>query len=310
MNKFLSVLLCLGAAVAQTPAPKPKAAVAARPKPAVAAKPKPAPQPGVLQVGGESYSRADFELLLEVLPPQLRAQSSTPEGRRQIAGQLVEILALAQEARRRGLHEEARTKQQIRLQSDQVLASALIGKLMEAAPLPEEKLRAYYEEQKANQYQQVKARHILIRFQGSQVPLKTGQKDLTEAEALAKIQQVRERIEGGGDFAEIAKAESDDVGSGASGGALGTFGRGQMVPEFEKTAFSLAKGALSEPVRTQFGYHIIQVEDQVNRQFEQVRGEIEQRLRPEYVRELAQGVSKKAGVVMDEGYFGKDPAAQ
>jgi peptidyl-prolyl cis-trans isomerase D len=88
--------------------------------------------------------------------------------------------------------------------------------------------------------EQVWARHILV-----------------EKEEEAK--DIYERLKRGEDFAELAKELSKDTGSGANGGDLGWFGRGAMVPEFEKVAFSLEVGEFSEPVQSQFGYHIIQV---------------------------------------------------
>ncbi len=77
----------------------------------------------------------------------------------------------------------------------------------------------------------------------------------TEAEAADLIAQ----IEAGGDFAELAKAHSSDPGSGAQGGALGWFGAGQMVPEFETAVGTLAPGAISAPVQTQFGWHVVKL---------------------------------------------------
>lgn len=81
----------------------------------------------------------------------------------------------------------------------------------------------------------------------------------TDAEALALAQELRQRILDGEDFATLAQEYSDDTGSGAQGGDLDWFGTGVMVPSFEETAFALAVGEVSEPVKTQFGYHIIEV---------------------------------------------------
>ena len=101
--------------------------------------------------------------------------------------------------------------------------------------------------------EQVKARHILI----------TSAKDAdakTDAAAKAKAEGILKQIRAGGDFAALAKANSDDPGSKDSGGELGFFTKGKMVPPFEKAAFSLQAGQTSDLVRTDFGYHIINVE--------------------------------------------------
>ena len=90
-------------------------------------------------------------------------------------------------------------------------------------------------------------------MQGSPVPLKTGQKDLTEAEAFAKAQELEKELKGGADFNAIANKESDDSSGGQNGGDLPTFHHGQMVPAFETAAFAMEPGKISEPVKSQFG---------------------------------------------------------
>ena len=119
------------------------------------------------------------------------------------------------------------------------------NKLMENAPLTFDSTE-----------EAVKARYILIKPE-PEAPLAK-----READALKKIQDARKRIvEDGEDFAEVAKEVSEDPGSAPNGGDLGCFGKGQMVPEFEQAAFSLDVGEVSQPVKTDFGYHIIQVYD-------------------------------------------------
>ncbi len=108
-----------------------------------------------------------------------------------------------------------------------------------------------------DQYQvkdQVKVRHILIA-----VP--AGSDAKTDAAAKAKAEDLLKQIKAGGNFAELASKNSDDPGSKAQGGELGWLDRGKTVPEFDKAAFSLAPGQTSDLVKTQFGYHILQVED-------------------------------------------------
>ena len=96
------------------------------------------------------------------------------------------------------------------------------------------------------------ASHILLMYDGSMRSTATRSKE----EALAEIEAIRKQIEDGGDFAELAEKHSDCA-SARSGGALGEFGRGQMVPEFEEAAFALETGETSGVVETDFGYHLI-----------------------------------------------------
>ncbi|MCC6444044.1 MAG: peptidylprolyl isomerase [Armatimonadetes bacterium] len=104
---------------------------------------------------------------------------------------------------------------------------------------------------------QVRARHILVRVQAGKDDAET--KANAEA-AKKKIDEALTKIKGGADFAQIAKEYSDD-GSKDNGGDLGFFGRRKMVPEFEAAAFSQPVGAVGDPIKTMFGYHIIKVEE-------------------------------------------------
>ena len=121
-------------------------------------------------------------------------------------------------------------------------------------------IQKYYDDHLAD-FETIRARHILI----STIPdssNSTGAKSkiLSKSQARAKAEMVLDLIHKGGDFAELATRYSDD-GSKTSGGDLGYFTRGKMVPEFEKAAFSLRPGEISGLVETQFGFHIIKVED-------------------------------------------------
>jgi parvulin-like peptidyl-prolyl isomerase len=132
-----------------------------------------------------------------------------------------------------------------------------VSQACSSVPEPtEEEVAAFYEAHRSEftEPEQVLCQHILV---------KTAQDDLPEAKSAAfeKIRAIRERIVAGGDFAEEAKKNSDCP-SGAEGGSLGWFGRGMMVPEFDKAAFEMKKGEISEVVATQFGYHIIYKADE------------------------------------------------
>lgn len=100
---------------------------------------------------------------------------------------------------------------------------------------------------------QVRASHILLMYSGSASSSATRSKE----EAATQIGELRAQIEGGASFADIAR-DNSDCPSGAQGGDLGMFGRGQMVPEFETATFAMDVGDLSDVVETDFGYHLIQ----------------------------------------------------
>ncbi len=107
-----------------------------------------------------------------------------------------------------------------------------------------------------DQGEQIAARHIIISTQGME-------SEAEIAEARERIEAIRQELLAGADFAELAREHSDD-GSALQGGDLGTFGRGQMVPEFEQAAFALEEGEISGIVRTQFGFHIVQVTERMD----------------------------------------------
>jgi peptidyl-prolyl cis-trans isomerase D len=118
--------------------------------------------------------------------------------------------------------------------------------------------------------ERVKVRHILLKTEGKSAS--------DDAKIKAKAEDLLKQIRGGADFAALAKKNSEDVSSGANGGELpGFVARGQTVPEFEKVAFSLKPGQASDLVKTQYGYHIIQVlqhEDARLRPFEEAKTEL------------------------------------
>ena len=100
----------------------------------------------------------------------------------------------------------------------------------------------------------LKASHILVLMRQDATPEQ-------QAAAKFRIDSIYTVLKGGADFAEVAKASSDDKGSAQRGGALGEFGKGMMIPDFEKAAYALQPGQMSEPVKTTVGWHIIKVED-------------------------------------------------
>jgi peptidyl-prolyl cis-trans isomerase D len=136
----------------------------------------------------------------------------------------------------------------------------------------EEEARTLYEKRSEdfNTPEQTRARHILLRMPADA-------SDEARAEFEQQAQELIERIQAGEDFATLAQERSDDPGSKANGGDLGYFARGTMVAEFEEAAFTLEPGTLSGPVHTDYGIHIIRVEDRKpaqSRSFEEVREDL------------------------------------
>jgi peptidyl-prolyl cis-trans isomerase C len=311
--------------LAQTPPAPPKPAAPAAPAnatpvaPATPAPPKPnitmsmqsptmAPMPVlppdkvVITVGDQKLTFAEFQAIIDSLPEQYRVSARGP-GRKQFADNLVRVMVLQQEGKRRKLDQTPAFKTQSEFQTENVLAGITFEQMNKDLKIDEADLKQYYEAHK-NEFEQVHARHILVRFKGSPVALKPTQKDLTEEEALAKAQEIRKKLLDGADFANLALIESDDVGSGNKGGDLGFFHHNQMVPPFEQAAFAMKVGDLSEPVKSQFGYHIIKVEAHETKTFEEVKPEIEKKMRPEASQKAIRDLETKSSVTLDPELFG------
>ncbi len=307
MYRFLPVLV-VAVAAAQTPAPKP--AVPAPPAPATPAAAPAAPAIAadqvILSIGDEKITKAQFEQFVEALPEQYRAMARGP-AKRQIAEQLCSIKSLAQEARRRKLDQTPSFQQQLAFQGENLLAGILYQDISNNTKVEDADARKYFDDHKKD-YEQATGKHILVRYKGSPVPLKEGAKELTEAEALEKAESIRKRLLAGEDFAGLAKTESDDSGSAANGGSLGTFKRGTMVGPFDQAAFTLPLKQVSEPLKTQFGYHLIFIEQRDVKTFDEVKAEIEKKTRPDVARRTVEDLRKKANVSISDAYFGPEQA--
>ncbi|SDW70044.1 peptidylprolyl isomerase [Paenibacillus sp. CF384] len=152
-----------------------------------------------------------------------------------------------------------------------------IRKLVEpSVKVTDEQVKQFFTQNKAefDEPEQVKASHILV---------------ATKAEA----DEILKQLKAGADFAKLAKEKSTDVGSGSSGGDLGYFGKGDMVPEFETAAFALKVGELSGPVKSEYGYHIIKLTDHKAAKvatFDEKKAEIREQLISQKVAELSPGL--------------------
>jgi peptidyl-prolyl cis-trans isomerase C len=261
----------------------------------------------VIQVGDVKLTSAQVGQILDAYPENQRVFANGP-GRAQFIDQVVRILLLSEEGRRRKLTETEAYKNQMVYSAAGILASNTDQDIKRKISGDEALLKAYYEAHKS-EYEQIHARHILIRMQGSLVNLAPGQKELTDAEALAKALEIRQKILQGADFADLARTDSDDMGSSSKGGDLGFLKRGQTVPSFEDAAFALPTGQLSQPVKTPYGYHLIKVEERKpTRTFEELRPEIERTLGNEASRKFVEDLKAKTKVAIDPD-FSETPKA-
>ena len=264
------------------------------------------PNKVVATAGDVTVTAGEFEAAVATLPPQYQAAVSQPALRKKLADRIVQIKLLSREARQRNVENDPKVKlqeetlnRQLNLQKDQILANALADTLAK----DDAGGKAYFDANKSK-FDNMKARHILIRTPDSPVPQEMGKKELTDAQAKTKADQIKQRLDKGEDFATIAKAESDDMGSGAKGGDLGTFAPWTMDATFSKAAQGLQKNQISQPVKTQFGYHIIQLLDNSPRTYDQAKTEVSEARMNALMEEL-----KKNGgaTTYDPGFFGLGP---
>ncbi|HEX5735210.1 MAG TPA: peptidylprolyl isomerase [Blastocatellia bacterium] len=181
--------------------------------------------------------------------PQLKKMAAQAD--EEMKKEFAKIKVLAERARQDGLDQEEGAKLLILLQRSQALAGAYLIELQK----PD--IEQYYNEHKS-ELGQVRARHILIKTDPHELGETSGGKDA----ARKKAQSLLERVRNGEDFASLAQQHSDDEKSKPDGGDLGFFTRGSMVPQFDQVVFALQPGQVSDLVETQFGFHIIKVEEQ------------------------------------------------
>ena len=256
------------------------------------------PNKVVLQIGDEKMTASQFQEMIKNFPPNVQQAANGPQ-RREFIDQYIRLKVTAKEAERRGIQNRPEVKQQLAIQHDNILAQALYQEMVASVKVSDADVAKYYADHK-NEFETAKAHHILIRFKGSPVPLGKDKRELTKEEALAAAKAVQKRLLAGEDFEKVAKEVSDDT---SPNGDLGNITHGQMVPAFDAAVFSLPVGKVSDPVETQFGYHIIRVDSRESKTLEQAKDEIEKKLRPEEARKEMESLRDKGNVMVDESYF-------
>jgi len=232
--------------------------------------------PVVARVDGSDIRQSDVKLAEEELGAQLQ-QMDEATRRENIIAFLVDMKIVAKAAEAKKVGDSEAFKKRLAFTRDRLLMDSLLTEEGKAGA-DDAALRKVYDEaaKQISAEQEVHARHILVE---------------SEDEAKAIVAELKK----GADFAELAKKKSKDPGA-SDGGDLGFFTKDQMVPEFSAAAFALEPGKVSDPVKSQFGWHVIKVEEKRNRQppaFEQVKGQLEtyavRKAQAEYVAKLREG---------------------
>jgi peptidyl-prolyl cis-trans isomerase C len=218
---------------------------------------------------GEEIRQSDIEFFVSQLPDQARA-APRDQIEPLVIDELINTRLVARLARSAGTQDNEGYKRQVQDAAARILQAVYLGSEIEER-MTEERLAKAYEVFVAENppTEQIRASHILV-------------------EVKENAQAIAEEVRGGGDFAEVARRESTGP-SASAGGDLGYFEKGQMVPTFAEAAFALKANEVSDPVQTQFGWHVIK---QVDRRqtpppsLDEVRGELTQQLTGEIMGEV------------------------
>lgn len=257
------------------------------------------------EVNGGSITTGDFERELKNLPEYLKAMADTPQGRKEMLDTMVIRELILQQASKDGLDKGPEIEEKLQDLRKRLVVEAYLKKKVETeSNVSDEDLKKFYEQNKDKfkTGEQIKASHILVK---------------TEQEAKSILGQIK----AGGNFEELAKKNSVDS-SAAKGGDLGWFGKGSMVPVFEKAALALKEGQVSDVVKSDFGYHIIKLTGKrpagirpLEEVKEQIKGAIMPGKQQEVFQKIKEELKKTAKITIKEDVINemggkKDGAAE
>jgi len=196
----------------------------------------------VATVNGKAIDSETFNVFVQAVASKPAAEIPA-EQKKQMLDQLINMTLAAQAGEKEGLENDAAVKARMQLLRTQLLAEAATEKYMKAHPVSESETKAEYDTQVANMPKEYKARHILV-------------------DSKEKAEAIIKELAAGGDFGKIAAKESKDAGSGKKGGDLGWFTAQSMVKPFADAVAGMQKGQTTQqPVQSEFGWHVINLED-------------------------------------------------
>jgi parvulin-like peptidyl-prolyl isomerase len=289
-------VLATGAMAGAEPGVAPAAAAVAAPS-----------GPVIMRINGEPVTEEEFLLFISTLPDNVKQMASQTEARKKIAEQFVRMKVLEQEGRRLGADKDPDVASKMQFGHTNVVVEYALKKI--AATPPEPMLRAEYEKHKT-EFQSTELSHILVAYEGGQIPPKSGPA-LPIQQAAQKAQAIEAKLRSGSLFGPMAAQFSDDQTTGVQGGKLGKVQPGMLPPEIQAVVDKLKPGEISQPVRSQFGIHIFRVDDRQGSAYEQVRPLIMRKVQQDMVTAAVDKLEKSARVERDPKYFSaKAPLVQ
>jgi len=231
------------------------------------------------EVNSGTITTGDFDRELKNLPEYLKAMADTPQGRKEMLDTMIIRELILQQASKDGLDKGAEIEEKLQDLKKRLIVESFLKKKVEVeSKVSDEDMKKFYEQNKDKfkSGEQVKASHILVK---------------SEKEA----KEILAQLKSGGNFEELAKKNSVDSSS-AKGGDLGWFGKGSMVPAFEKAALALKEGQISDVVKSDFGFHIIKLTGKRPagiRPFEEVKEQIKGAIMPTKQQEVFQKIKEE-----------------
>jgi peptidyl-prolyl cis-trans isomerase C len=289
--------------------PSVKAPEQPAPAPNTAAPSPVSPDTVVAEVNGKKVTAAELDRLIASLPPQ--AQQAVRAQPQQL-GQVFLIKRLAEDAEKAAIDKETPYKEQLEFNRMQLLATAEITTVSNTMKVSEEDKHKYYNDN-PGKFKEVKVRVIYVAYNPAPGKGAAGAKQLpTEAEAQAKIMDLRRQVLGGVDFGKAARENSDDQASAAKDGDFGAVKLDSPYPdEIKKAVFELKQGEVSAPVKQPNGFYLIRAEEITMQPYDDVLLQVIQDLKKDRFQEWLKGMQSQYAVkVENPAYFAPRVPAQ
>ncbi len=263
----------------------------------------------VAKIGNKKITMSDLNRIIGYYDQEQRKViANNPQLKETILWQVIQGSVISKIARDKGFDKKPNIRSQQELMINNFLATQYLQKeIIDKIILTEDKAKAYYKAHPDTfkSPEMVRARHILIKAE-------PGASDEEKKKSKARAEEVLQRLKKGEDFAKLAAEVSDDTGTKAKGGDLDFFPKGTMIPAFDEAAFSLKPGELSKVVETEYGYHIIKVEEKkaallepYEKIAEKVKDQALQEMRKAAATEFVEKALKNAKVEINPGLITK-----